>query len=255
MQHRCQTGYVDENERGGIFYDRPGVLDSYSTHRHEDIASPNRVMEEPAFLKVLGDPSGKRILDLGCGDGSFAEHLLAAGAESYIGIDASAGMISRAAQQVTDARATFRVGDIEDLAPGAFQVDLVTARMSLHYVADLSGLVARARTWLSPCGRLIFSVVHPVITSHDTTNEGIRTSWIVDDYFVPGPRQRDWCGATVTWYHRTIEQYIVTLLAEGFELSTMSECEPDKIQLREHPEELHRRRRVPLMMVLSGTAR
>jgi SAM-dependent methyltransferase len=170
-QRQCQTCYMDENERGGTFYDRPGVLDSYLTHRHEDIASPNRVMEEPAFLKVLGDPGGKRIVDLGCGDGSFAEHLLAAGAESYIGIDASGGMISRAAQQVTDARATFRVGDIEDLAPGAFQVDLVTARMSLHYVADLSGLIARARTWLSPGGRLIFSVVHPVITSHDTPTQ------------------------------------------------------------------------------------
>ncbi|MEU7858279.1 hypothetical protein [Nonomuraea sp. NPDC049141] len=65
----------------------------------------------------------------------------------------------------------------------------------------------------------MITVVHPVITSHDalrTTNEA-RTNWVVDDdYFHTGARQRNWMGNTVTWYHRTIEDYVTALTQAGF---------------------------------------
>ena len=47
------------------------------------------------------------------------------------------------------------------------------------------------------------------ITSHQATpTPGLRTSWLVDDYFLPGPRPRAWMGSAVIWFHRTVEAYV-----------------------------------------------
>ena len=52
------------------------------------------------------------------------------------------------------------------------------------------------------------------------------TSWLVDDYFLPGPRERSWMGSTVTWHHRSTEQHLQHLREAGFVLEALSECPP-----------------------------
>jgi ubiquinone/menaquinone biosynthesis C-methylase UbiE len=238
--------------RGGAFYDDDRTHAAYLAHRHSGTASPNTVMEEPGFLAALGPVAGLRVLDLGCGDGSFATHALDRGAISYLGIDGSKLMISTAERDHGSDRAKFAVGDIEDLVTEEGAVDVVTSRMALHYVEHLAPVLATVRRALVPGGRLVVSVVHPVITSHDEAATGPRTSWTVDNYFVPGPRVRTWFDTQVTWYHRTIEQYARALRAAGFTLTELSECEPDERLLIDDVHELARRRRVPLMLVLAA---
>src|SRR3954453_11269578 len=82
--------------RGGAFYDHLELAERYLQHRHSGTSSPNVVMEEPAFLMRLGTVSGKRLLDLGCGDGSFGAWAMSTGAAAYRGVDASAEMTRRA---------------------------------------------------------------------------------------------------------------------------------------------------------------
>jgi predicted TPR repeat methyltransferase len=88
-----------QGDRGGASYDNDEVLEAYLAHRHSDVSSPNVVMEEPAFLGELGDVSGRRVLDLGCGDGTFAQVVLDAPGSSYLGIDGSAKMVARARER------------------------------------------------------------------------------------------------------------------------------------------------------------
>ncbi len=122
-------------------------------------------------------------------------------------------------------------------------------------MADLDGVLAacaRARA-LRPGGRIVVTVMHPVITSHDNRRDGEdRTTWTVDDYFVPGPRLQRWLGGEVVWHHRTFETYVASLFAAGFALDLLSECAPRADQLRD-PGELARRRRVPLFLLFAGT--
>src|SRR5438105_9466204 len=73
---------------GGAFYDEPGVFHRYTTHRGTP-TNPNDLVEEPALLNLLGSVMDKRVLDLGCGAGTFGQSLLQAGCHSYVGIDAS----------------------------------------------------------------------------------------------------------------------------------------------------------------------
>lgn len=147
-------------------------------------------------------------------------------------------------------------GDIEDFAspPGTF--DLVVSRLALHYVEDLGGVLAACRACLAPGGRIVFTVVHPVITSHDAraaTNE-LRTDWVVDDYFAAGPRRRDWMGGTVDWHHRTIEDYLAELGRAGFALTALRECAPRRDRFTD-ADEFARRRRVPSVLLVAGGRR
>lgn len=238
---------------GGSFYDTGDVAARFLIHRHDPATSPNLVMEDPALWSTLGDPSGVDVLDLGCGDGNFGTQLIAAGARSYLGVDGSSAMIERATAAAGPGVA-FEHQTIEAFEPGRRQFDVVTARMSLHYLAAPSPVLAMARSALRPGGRLILSVVHPVITSHDNSPLTLRTSWTVDRYFDEGPRDRSWFGSGVTWHHRTIETWVCLVIDAGFTIDRLSECEPDPSRLIDAEAELARRRRVPLMLLLAGTA-
>jgi SAM-dependent methyltransferase len=244
---------------GDAFYDRDRVLERYTASRPPGQSSPNQVMEEPAVLAALGDDiAGARVLDLGCGDAAIATELVARGCASYHGVDVSSRMV--AAARTTLARlpvaATVEHADLATFAAPPASFDLVLSRLALHYVADLACVLTRCHTALVPGGRLVVTVQHPVITSHDARASSAqpRTSWTVDDYFTRGPRDRDWHGSTVTWHHRTVEDHVCALLTAGFTLTTLSECEPDPTRFAK-PEELTRRRRIPLFLLLAATRR
>jgi len=242
------------DQEGESFYDAPGVHDRYTAHRHNRRLSPNHVMEEPAVLAEVGDPAGLRVLDLGCGDGAFARLLLEAGARSYRGVDSSSSMVEQAGRTLAGTAGRVDLADIENFTGEAHSVDLVTARLSLHYVADLDRVLAACARALAPAGRLIVTVVHPVITSYDNRPAGPRTTWTVDDYFNPGPRIRAWMGSQVTWHHRTIENYFAAITRAGLTVTSLRECEPDAARFEGDADELVRRRRVPLFLLLNARA-
>ena len=57
----------------------------------------------------------------------------------------------------------------------------------------------------------------------------------------------------VTWHHRTIEDYLDILSSSGFTIDRLGECEPDAALLAGDPDELQRRRRVPLILLLAAS--
>jgi SAM-dependent methyltransferase len=242
-----------EPQRGGEFYEDPQVRGAYLAHRHSGSASPNVAMEEPHLLDVLGDLRGAQVLDLGCGDGPTAPLLLEAGATRYLGLDGSAGMIETARAQHGRPGIEFVHENIEDIGPELGSFDIVVSRMALHYVALIEPVIATIRELLRPGGRLVFSVSHPVITSHAQQGEGQRTDWIVDGYFVRGPRERTWFGNPVVWHHRTVEDYVRAALDAGMRVDELRECEPDSAALVDDPAELARRRRVPLILLVAAS--
>jgi SAM-dependent methyltransferase len=246
---------MQEDVRGSRFYEDHAVRTRYLAHRHGGVRSPNHVMEEPAFLAALGSVAGKRAVDLGCGDGSTARTIIDLGAVEYIGIDGSAAMISTARESHSLPGSRFVHQDIEDVALGEEEYDVVVSRMALHYVERLGPVLQRIRQALRPCGRLVFTVTHPVITSHDSQHAGPRTTWTVDNYFTRGPRERPWFGSTVTWHHRTIEDYLRLVLDSDLHIDTISECEPDAELLAGHEDELLRRQRVPMILLIGATRR
>ena len=193
-------------------------------------------------------------MDLGCGDAALGRRLLSAGCARYLAIDGSARMVEAARETLRGTAGEVERGDIEDFSapPGAF--DLVVSRMALHYVEDVARVLSACHACLAPGGRVVFTVVHPVITSHDAraSTEELRADWVVDDYFAAGPRELDWLGAAVVWHHRTIEAYVAALQGAGFALTALRECPPRRERFEGDEAELARRSRIPLFLLLAG---
>ena len=237
---------------GADFYDSADRVDRYLQHRYNSERSPNISIEEPAVLASVGDLRNTDIVDLGCGDGSFGSIAIDAGCRSYRGIDRSAAMIERARLRLAHTGAKLEQATIEAVPLRSASADLVLSRMALHYVSDIEPVLGKIHDSLRPGGRVVLTVVHPVITSHDSGNGEPRQHWVVDDYFLDGPRTRMWFGEPVVWHHRTIEQYLNALQRAGLMLTRLSECEPTPARFAANRDELARRQRVPLFLLLEG---
>jgi SAM-dependent methyltransferase len=237
---------------GPELFDHPEALEEYFTPR-PDAESPVETMEIPALRRQVGDVSGLRILDLGCGDGWLGEELLRRGAAGYHGVDASAEMVVRAARRL-GAAATVTRQPLEELELGAARFDLVVSCLALHYVADLTAALARAAAHLDPGGRLVYTHEHPVVTSNESRPAGgSRGAWTVDGYFRPGARRVTFFGQPVVKYHRTVEHHVTAFAAAGFRLTGLSECAPERERFGARRDEYERRLRIPLFLLLAGT--
>jgi SAM-dependent methyltransferase len=210
------------------FYDDPDVLTRYleARGRRDD---GNRVIEEPHIRVMIPDMRRKRVLDLGCGDGRFARTAAREGAASFHGVDGSEAMLARARAGSGWAAATWECRNLESWEAGDSVYDLVVSRMALHYVVGLDRLLRAVRRALIEGGSLVFSVEHPMVTCHYPTDsgEGAADRWTVMDYFSKGPRRCHWLGADVWKQHRPLADYVGAVLADGFQLVSLSEGEPD----------------------------
>lgn len=236
---------------GPAFYDDDALFAAYwATRARPD--NPNDTLEQPVLRELAGDLSAQRILDLGCGAASFGQYALLQGARSYLGVDASGNMVAAARETLAGTRGRVEQAAIETWAypPAAF--DLVVSSLTLHYVADLDAVLAGARQALVAGGRLVFSVEHPIITSCARGWEGgPRQDWIVDDYFVVGPRETAWLGGQVIRQHRTLEDYVAAFQAAGFSLERLRESRPERERFTDETA-YERRLRIPLFLFLSG---
>lgn len=76
-------------------------------------------------------------------------------------------------------------------------------------------------------GAFIFSQRHPLRTANPTGSlSGPPPGWSVRDYFSEGPRDMEWCGKVVRYYHRTVQAVVSDVLSAGFLLSTLAEPSP-----------------------------
>ena len=149
---------------GPRFYDDDQVFATYACHRARD-ETPNDTLEKPDLLEMIGPAAGLRMLDLGCGDAQIGRELLAAGAASYLGVEPSRNMLGQAHKTLAGTGGQVVAATIEAWAypPAAF--DLAISRLALQYGEEIVPTFRRVFETLTPGGRFVFSVEHPVPTS------------------------------------------------------------------------------------------
>jgi 2-polyprenyl-3-methyl-5-hydroxy-6-metoxy-1,4-benzoquinol methylase len=112
-----------------------------------------------SYRRLLGDLTGKTVLDLACGDGFYSRRIKLAGAADVLGIDISEKMIELA--QEIEAREAlginYKIGDALKIGKiGRF--DLVVASYLLNYAQTREQLLNMCRTIaanLKPRGRFV----------------------------------------------------------------------------------------------------
>lgn len=108
-----------------------------------------------AAMDALGDFSGARVLDVGCGTGMTVRRLIERGAAEVVGVDLSEPMVTAARAWVEDSRARFEVGDVLDGAPGG-PFDVVFSRFGVMFFSDPVSAFAQLRGYAAPRARLGF---------------------------------------------------------------------------------------------------
>jgi SAM-dependent methyltransferase len=113
---------------------------------------------EQALLAGLGDLTGKRVLDLGCGIGDLSLQLLGRGAH-VTGLDLSPGMVAvtggRAARFMPAAPFTGLVAPVENTGLEDDAFDLIVGKWILHHI-ELDAAFAELRRILRPGGQAAF---------------------------------------------------------------------------------------------------
>ncbi|MEU3607557.1 class I SAM-dependent methyltransferase [Streptomyces sp. NPDC035033] len=116
-----------------------------------------RYGEVPSVLGLVGDVTGRTVLDLACGTGFYSRELKRRGAADVLGVDISSEMI--AAARDIEARdplgLRYEVGDVAELREFDRPFDLALGVQCLNYAgsrAELERMCARIHRSLVPGG-------------------------------------------------------------------------------------------------------
>ena len=105
--------------------------------------------QDVAFDEVVA-AKPRRVLEVGCGRGEFAERLLQAGIE-VVAVDQSPRMVELTAARGADAR----IGDVQELPFAAAAFDAAVANFMLYHVPRLDDALSELARILRVGGRLI----------------------------------------------------------------------------------------------------
>lgn len=215
------------------------------SERRDAFDSVNRFVDEPALFRLLGDVSGKQILEVGCGLGELCKALHANGA-AIRGIDMSSNMINEAKKRNPTLSEQFEVSAIESYR-STQSFDIIISAMALHFVPDVNALFQKVFNLLVEGGVFIFSQRHPVRTCHPGSGQQENSDgWYINDYFSEGARDFIWLGHEVHNYHRTISSIFNALAKNDF--MVLEVCEPQPIHDSAESERLKECNRIPAIL-------
>lgn len=164
-----RTRLLAVNERQRDYYDQTdggtrSEVNSRSTNlwralRHramQAVSEDRRLALYDTHRDWMGDLAGAKVLELGCGRGSWLSLHLAERAKAYHAIDLSAAQVADLRTRLAGVgRTTFHVGDF--LGDGFTErgFDLIYAQSVLHHFDPLDVVIARLNETLAPGGRVI----------------------------------------------------------------------------------------------------
>ena len=98
---------------------------------------------------------GKRVIDIGCGDG-YGTNLLSKYASEVVGIDMDKATIVHAHEQYTKKNITFAVGDAESL-PGCITFDVVVSFQLIEHIHDTEKYLSQIKKVLKKNGIVVLT--------------------------------------------------------------------------------------------------
>jgi len=208
----------------------------------------HRTLIDPTVSRVLGDVSGKDVLDLGCGNGYFSRKLVRMGAR-VTGVDSSAPIVEKAREKEsrTSLGVAYYVAEAAHLAMLAdHSFDIVLSNMALDDVENAEGAIRECARVLRLEGRLVVSISHPCF------DMGRHSGWLIerigldttvwrkvdDHYRTIFEDTVEWRIDEIQrwktkWYHRPLSWYFRVLRDSGFVVTALEEPEPTDEFLKE----------------------
>ena len=186
----------------------------------------------PYMLNLIGDVKGKKILDLGCGEGGYSRALAKSGAE-LTAVDCSEKAICYAQDLAVKENLHIdhyirNSNDLFGITDNVF--DIVLCSMMLMDCEDFEGTIREIARVLEPEGKLYASVLHPCFDGNHERGigrqgSGVYRQVVAMNYFEPREWEAPLYGGTtpVVWRHRTLEEYIKTFIKCGLTIIDINE--------------------------------
>lgn len=125
-----------------------------------------KYMNGPALVSMMGDVTGKTVLDVGCGEGYFARYFAKHDAV-VTGVDVSASLVALAVaeEEVNVLGIRYLHADATDLSMLASNsYDLAFCFMALMDIQDYEGTIVEVSRVLTANGRFVIVITHPCFT-------------------------------------------------------------------------------------------
>lgn len=225
-------------------YDQKELFNKYYKLRKDESLSYNDAIEIPTMKKMLGDISGKKILDLGCGYGNIEPYLISSGAKYVLGIDSSEKMIETANKENKLENVEYKLLRIENLKYVHETFDIVISSLAFHYVEDFDKLLKDIYAHLNPCGILIFSQWTPLSTAQIYTEKfkklkiilNNKKYFLLSDYSVESERSRYISEEKIKVFHRKYSTIINCLINNKFIIESVNEPLLTNEIIKKYPE-------------------
>jgi malonyl-CoA O-methyltransferase len=167
--------------------------------------------EQEAMLELCPASAGRRVLDLGCGTGRYAQILAKRGAAQVVAMDFCMPMLDRV-------RGAHRVcAGMMQLPFAARSFDIVVSGLAVGHVPDLAAWANEVARVLRGGGSLLYSDFHP-----DAARVQLRRSFSDE-------QQRSW---TVPHFRHDLHSQLSALRAAGLKVTATRELRVGR-ELRE----------------------
>ncbi|MBI4973184.1 class I SAM-dependent methyltransferase [Candidatus Roizmanbacteria bacterium] len=184
----------------------------------------NHDIIRPLILSMIGTLSGKKILDSGCGSGYFTAEL-AQDALEVIGTDFSPNFIDLCKKKYSGvSNLSFFQHNVSEIMPFENNMfDVALSKMVLQYVEDIHPFVKESYRVLKRGGSLVIVIDHPFKYPSKKYPH-------LKDYFDKGVQTKLslWGKVELTWYPKTVSDYILPFIKIGLRLSDIQELPEEK---------------------------
>ena len=203
----------------------------------------------PNITRIMGDTKmsikGKKVLDIACGQGYFAEKFSVVGAQVF-GFDLGSDLIKIAQSSATKNKLSinYTVADAQDYGEKVKEsnFDIAVCILALQNIPDIKKVFEDTFKKLKKGGRFIFVINHPAYRNPRSSDWGwdekaeIRYRR-VDSYMSEAkikmdmnPGESDLTKKKFTYsFHRPLQTYVKTLANSGFLISKIEEWTSHKV--------------------------
>jgi len=210
-------------------YDNNNFYKEYKEMRESNL-NANELIEIPIMKTLLPSLKGKKVLDLGCGNGAMSKYFIEQGASQVLALDISKNMIEEAKEKNNNPKITYEILGMEEISKIKDKFDLVFSSLAFHYIEDFDKLTNDIHKLLNKDGILLYSQEHPTVLCSklelgmkNRVEINNKRYYLLSDYNDIGKREFLWNNTNVTKYHRNFETIINTLIKNNLSIVEIKE--------------------------------